>query len=1203
MFGVGCSPLLYPVANRLAVNPFNPLCCIPSHSRRNNRGGLPLTTFAMTRSNDIRAALDAFIRKYYKNLLLRGVLCAVGIVGLLYLAAVLLEHYGWLSPVGRGVLFWGGLAAVLAVVGWLVVRPLLKMHGLGKRISRAEAARIVGRHFPEVSDKLLNLLQLMDREEVGGRNSEVGTRRSEPGSALCPPPSDLLLAAIEQKTEQLRPVPMLNAIDLRANRRYLRYALPPLVVIGALLLLAPQMITGPSKRIVNYSTVYERPAPFRFLLDDDTLTALPGQDYVLSVSVDGEALPAEAFISIEGRRYKMTRLSPTRFEYTFRQVSRSQQFALEAAGVVDGGHLLRVLPDPQVVSFRMLLSYPAYTGRADETVVDLGDAAVPEGTSVRWLFLTREADTLHFGVEEAEWQEECLPVQAGRAEVRRRVLQTLNYAFFVSTAPALRSDTLRYTLTAIADAVPLIAVDEVVDSLHPDRRLFRGRVKDDYGFSKLVFVHRTANPTDTTRNALSRAEIALQEGATSQEFYFSFNTAELSLAPGDELSYWFEVSDNDAIHGPKTARSQPFEIKIPTEEQLDSLLTQSQSDVRQSADLQMSELQKLQEEINEMMKRLVDKKELNWQDRKDLEQIRDKQQQVRQMMQQMQRQIQENNRLEQKYREQSEQLMEKQRELDRLMNEVMDEKMKETLAEIDRMMKELDKGKVQQQLDRLKLDNAELEKQLDQNIELMKRLEIEKKVEQTVQKLDRLAQEQRDVSRETEQAKGKDKERLQQKQQELGERFQQLKQDIDQIRQDYKALDPSTDFRVPSDLERQVEQHQQGAQQSLQKGKNKDASQMQQQAADDMERLSEAVAEAQVDAEQQDLAEDAEQVRQLLKNLVRLSFNQEELIDDVRSIYIQDPRYQTIIARQNRVKDDFRSVEDSLRSMARRQLQVASAIGKELAEVNSSIGRSLSGLLDMNQSFYGSYRASQAASPMQYSMTSLNNLALVLAESLDQMQNQMRQNAQKKKNGQCKNPGRAGSQCSNPGKGKPSPKSMRQMQQELNRQMEALRKQLDKQGQKPGGRHQLGQQQSMSEEFARMAAQQEMIRRMMQEYGSEMKSAAGGDPKLAREIDQMMRQMEQTETDLVNRTITRQTLQRQQQIMTRLLEHERAEMQREKEQRRESREAGDLYSQPSPAELERYQRQLQPAQDQLRTVPPTLAPYYRQKVDDYFFRR
>ena len=340
----------------------------------------------------------------------------------------------------------------------------------------------------------------------------------------------------------------------------------------------------------------------------------------------------------------------------------------------------------------------------------------------------------------------------------------------------------------------------------------------------------------------------------------------------------------------------------------------------------------------------------------------------------------------------------------------------------------------------------------------------------------------------------------------------------------------------------------------------------------------------------------------MLKNLVQLSFNQEALISDVNSIYIQDPKYQTIISRQNRVKDDFRMVEDSLRAMARRQLNVATAITKELGEVNSNVSTSLSALLDMNQSFYGSYKNTNAARSMQYSMTSLNNLALVLAESLDQMQNQMRQNAQKQKSGQCKNRGKSNSQCSNPGSGKPSPKSMRQMQQELNKQMEALKKQLEKQGNKPGGRHQLGQGQQMSEEFAKMAAQQEMIRRMMQEYGQELKEGDAGNSKLAKEIDQLMRQMEQTETDLVNRTITQQTIKRQQQIMTRLLEHEKAEMEREKEERRESHEAGDIYSQPSPAELEKYNRQLQPGSDQLHTVPPTLQPYYREKVNDYFYR-
>ena len=1153
---------------------------------------------AMKPATDIRQALDAFIRKYYKNLLVRGVLYAVGIVVTLFLAAVLLEHFGWLSRLARGLIFWIGIAAVAAVLAWFVVRPLLKMAGHGKRITYADAARIIGRHFPEVSDKLLNLLQLMEATDHWPLTTD----------------HSLLLAAVEQKTAEMRPVPMLKAIDLRKNRRYLRYALPPLVVLGALFLLAPSAVTEPTRRITHYNTVYERPAPFAFRLLNEGLTAQQGDDYELRVTTEGEARPAEVTLDVEGRRYRM-REEKGVFSYTFNKLQRSQTFRLVGGGVTSADYTLEVLPNPVVLSFRMVLSYPAYTGRPAETVVGLGDAAVPEGTTVRWLFQTRDADSLYFEVENGKWKTESAVDGGGRAEVSRRVMEDMDYSFCVSNIHHSSlithhsSDTLRYSLSAIADAVPMIVVEEVVDSLHPDRRLFHGRIKDDYGFSRLAFVHRTTNAKDTARNALSEAEMALN-GQDAQEFYFSFNTAELTLVPGDELTYWFEVADNDAIHGPKTARSQQFEIKIPTEEELDRLLEQSGSDVRQSADAQMGELQRLQEEINEMMRKLVDKKELNWQDKKELEQIAEKQKQVRQMMQQMQQQIEENNRLEQRYREQSEQLMEKQRELDRLMNEVMDEKMKETMAEIERMMQELDKKKVQQQLEQLKLDNAELERQLDQNIELMKRLEIEKKVEQTIQKMDRLAEEQRDAARETEQAKSKDKEALQQRQQELSDRYRQLKQDIDQIKQDYKALDPSTDFRVPQELEQQVEQHQQEARQQLQKGRNKEASKMQQEAADDMEKLSEALAEAQVDAEQEDLAEDAEQVRQLLKNLVRLSFNQEELINDVKAIYISDPRYQTVITRQNRVKDDFRNVDDSLRAMARRQLNVASAITKEVGEVNSSIARSLNGLLDMNQSYYGAgsggtqtgYRNTPAAQSMQYSMTSLNNLALVLAESLDQMQNQMRQNAQKKKSGQCKNKGKSNSQCSNPGKGKPSPKSMRQMQQELNKQMEALKKQLDKQGKQQNGRHQLGQGQQMSEELAKMAAQQEAIRRMMQQYGQEMKSASGGDPKLAREIDQMMRQMEQTETDLVNRTITQQTLQRQQQIMTRLLEHERAEMQREKEQRRESHEGSELYSQPSPAELEKYQRQLQPAADPLRTVPPTLQPYYRQKVNDYFYR-
>jgi exoribonuclease R len=153
------------------------------------------------------------------------------------------------------------------------------------------------------------------------------------------------------------------------------------------------------------------------------------------------------------------------------------------------------------------------------------------------------------------------------------------------------------------------------------------------------------------------------------------------------------------------------------------------------------------------------------------------------------------------------------------------------------------------------------------------------------------------------------------------------------------------------------------------------------------------------------------------------------------------------------------------------------------------------------------------------------------------------------------------------------------------------------------GRKKIGDKGSMqlSEEFARMAAQQEMIRRMMQQYGQEMKQENAGNAKLAKEIEQMMRQMEQTENDLVNKVITQQTINRQNQIMTRLLEHEKAEMQREKEERRESHEGNDKARQQTQSEIEQYQRLKEKNMELFRTVPPTLSRYYMDKVNDYFY--
>ena len=895
---------------------------------------------------------------------------------------------------------------------------------------------------------------------------------------------------------------------------------------------------------------------------------------------------------------EMNKLDKTTYSYLFKNVQRTHDFYMNAVDVRSKTYTLNVYPKPVIVDFSVKLLYPSYTGKAPENVMNIGDLSVPEGTTVEWLFQTRDVDDFYFIIDSV--MQRFTPNENGRLTVSKRFLSSVNYGFYSSNDYIPSTDTLNYSISIISDAMPMIVAMEAKDSLQSGRSFFKGRIKDDYGFSKLQFKISKTSGQDTSNKVFIEKDLPFNAKELTQEFYYSTLFEDIEILPGDIIEYYFEVWDNDGIHGAKSSKSQIFEIKVPTKEELETMLDQSTLEINTMSETSLSEIKDMQKDINDMIRKLVDKKELTWQDKKQLEDLAKKQNEIKEALQKMQEQIKQNNQLEQQYKEQTESIIEKQKELDRLYNELLSDEMKAMMEEMNKLMEEMDKKKVQDALENMKLKNENLEKQLDQNIELMKRLELEKKIEDAIKKTEDLAEKQRNLSKETEKSSRKDAERLLEKQEKLNNEFEQIKKDIDEIQQKLKDLDESSEFKRNKDAEKSISNKQNEASKQLKNNNNKKASEQQKSAADELDKMSEQLAEAQLDMQQEELAEDAEQVRQLLKNLVTLSFEQERLISELNAIQIQDPKYQEIIAAENKIKDDFKTVEDSLRAMAKRQIKVAAVINKELENINVNVSKSMKGLLTMNQTFYGTSKNLGAATSMQYAMMSFNNLALVLAESLDDMQSQMRQNSQKKKSGSCKNSG----SCSNPGnnksgKGKPqSAKSMKELQDALNKQMEAMKKQLDKQG-KQDGRGKIGQGSKMSEEFARMAAQQEQIRRMMQKYGEELKQGSGG--KLGKEVDNLLRQMEQTETELVNKTITKQTLMRQQQIMTRLLEHEKAEMQREKEQRRESREAEDVF-QHSQGDLDEYNKLKQKELELFRDVPPSFTNYYKSKINDYFYK-
>jgi hypothetical protein len=129
-----------------------------------------------------------------------------------------------------------------------------------------------------------------------------------------------------------------------------------------------------------------------------------------------------------------------------------------------------------------------------------------------------------------------------------------------------------------------------------------------------------------------------------------------------------------------------------------------------------------------------------------------------------------------------------------------------------------------------------------------------------------------------------------------------------------------------------------------------------------------------------------------------------------------------------------------------------------------------------------------------------------------------------------------------------------------------------------------------------MAAEQEHIRRALQEMQEKMKQQGGDLPG-----GDLPDKMEDTEIDLVNKRLTDQLIQRQKEILTRLLETEKSMREQNLDEERKGETAKD-YNKEIPQSVQDYLRLKEKEVELLKTVPPRLYPFYKKEVNDYFNR-
>lgn len=1109
--------------------------------------------------------IDAFIRKYYKNEMIKGILLFVVIFLVSFLIATSLEYFGRFGSFVRAFLFFSFVGLNIFIFIKYLVIPLSKLVDLGKKINRYQASEIIGKFFPDVSDRLLNTLQLSDSLNQNEGNFE------------------LIRASVAQRSSSLSVVPFTSAINIKENnKKYVRYLIPLFLILLALAIFLPHLLTQGTTRVVNYSKEFKPEAPFDFLLLNKNLTIDEGQDLEIKLVLNGTQFPDKIYLVSSQGKFLMKKTGKNSAVGVLKKINENTRFYFEGNEFTSSIYLVNVNQKSTIGKLEATLTFPSYLGREKEIISNAGDISVPEGTLIEWSVLTKNTSNVKFYFNKT--------VQIFKNEgfkINKKILNPAKIKFELTNSQSNKIDSSGFTISVMRDAHPSILVEERKDSISDGLRFFVGSISDDYGLSSLKFVY-TIESLNGSKRTISMPVTKVV--GTEMPFDFAVDFRRENVKMSDKISYHFIVSDNDGVHGSKSTKSQVFIYKLPSLEELNEKRTEEQEVTKDNLNDVLKRTEDFQKNVDRLKKEMLNSKGKDFNKLNQVQQLQEEQKSLQKMLENIQNQLEQSTQEKNQLSEIDKEILEKQEMINDLLEQVMDDELKNLLEKLEKLMEDgsrNNKDEIKEQLDDIELSSEEMKKQLDRSLEMLKKLQVNEKVDDIEKELKELSKEQEELKKDIENDK-LSKENALKEQEELNKKFDKLKDEMKEMDKLNQALSKPMNLGNQEDQKQKISEEMKKSSENLEKNKNKKANENQKQASDEMENMAEQLDKHQKEANKKEQEEDINTLRSILENLMTLSFDQEDVMNKLYKVKDTDPAYKKYGRKQRSIMDETKVVKDSLEALAKRQPKIASFVDKELSEITKNFGQAIE---DLDE-----HRRRELAIHQQTIMTSYNNLALLLNESLESMQNQMKSES-KGASGSCENPN---------GKGKSKPKSGSgmnpgDMKEMLKKQLEQMEKGSNPGGKKPGDKEGSGNSSNGlgNKQIAKMAAEQSAMRQRLEQMRKELNKDGKGT---GNKLNPLLDELEKQEKDLINKNFSSDMIKRQREIMTRLLESEKALMERGFEEKRESKD-GKKLNFGNQIRFDEYTKQKLSQIELLRSVDPVYKKYYKDKANEYFNRQ
>jgi hypothetical protein len=1098
--------------------------------------------------------VDIYRRKEKRLSLYSGLLKSLTIITVGFSLSVILEDHFKLSPLGRSIILVLFIVVSLASVVYFILPPLHRILLRRNTPSLAKTALRIGVYYENVNDRLVNALQLFEKHQHNPENYSLA----------------LVDDALQKVDDILEHEDFNSKIDRRPFKKAAR-GFGCIITAAAViwLIFAPSFLSA----VYRFSQPgrdfsYDPAAVFQVTPGD--IQILKGQDVHLSAWVSDNSVSAvnlQLLQSDEPRTIDLKRSEKDSFDYALKNVTEPFSYKFSFKKLNSQRYKVSVIERPLLKNLSVKVTPPRYSGlKGFYLGNNIGDVTALKGSTIQ---LSGEANKpLSQGkIDFEKSQDQDLKIIDNRVAADFALMRDDNYSLYLKDASGYESENpIEYHLRVIADQVPFVRI------ISPGKDIDLGEdmhlpllfeAEDDFGLSmaQLGYQLLPEGKGEADSSGFQFQPVTdFRAGSEKVRHLVDWDLSSMDMLPKDVMVYFIEVFDNDEVSGPKRSRSQLFRARFPSIYELYEEVAYSQDEAIEKLESAYEKSVKLKDKIDKLSLELRRADEIDWQQQQEVSDAVQNQKSLQEELQKTSDVLDQMIEKMEKNQLASAETLNKYKELQQLIKEIMTPELQEAMEKIAEAMQNLDQQKLQQALQQLNLSEEEINKNLDRTISLLKKIKLEQMLDKSIRMTQELQERQQKIQNDLSD-KAKSKDDLVKEQENIHRDSESLKESLDDILERM--------LQEPGMPEQQIEeavaqldsansqQKQNDRMNALQHGTQSQIQQESLQFQQSLNNISQQLTTAKdmlTGAMNQKILQ---AMRQSTRNLLELSKEQEALWNETKDLPRNSALSPDIAERQKDLSSALSREMNKLYEAAKQSLAISSTVGASLGSASQKMDGAMESLQERNNI--------KASSQQGEAMAALN-------ESVKKLQSSMQNMLQ----------------------GSSGAMSYEQYLQRM-QQMAGMQQGINEQTLGLG----LGQQMTLEQQAAlsRLAAQQNAVRKSMEQLAQE---AAGASENMG-SLDKIAEDMKGVEKDLANHNISRETIQRQNQILSRMLDYQKSIREREYSNKRKA-ETGKEYVTQSPADLpeDLGERSSQLMQDLLRAQKEGYSRDYLELIKNYF---